>query len=554
MSRLVASLIAISALGARVPAQTVPAITAEDLKTRLYIFADDSMEGRSWASPGHAKATAYIERELRRIGLQPAGDAGTFFQSLGIVEKGVDEATTLSADGVTLVLWDDYAPLAGQGRPKPIGGARVVYGGIAFDSTKQIGREQVAGKLVLLRVEGGGQAVNFRNIGVSSRMEGAAAVALVGLERLSPTLRAQLRTTSLLQRSGTARDTALAPAVLLVSTAAASRLLGGDVESAEPGASGRTVSGRILVTERESPIRNVVAVLPGSDPARRGQYVAIGAHSDHVGVSRIAVDHDSLRAFNAAVQALVWQSQKEIPSMPGGGLSSAQRGAIRVNVDSLRAIRPARRDSIRNGADDDGSGSMAMLEIAEAMASAPPASRPKRSVLFVWHTAEEIGLVGSEYFTDHPTVPRDSIVAQLNMDMIGRGEREDVPYGGPTYLQLVGSRRLSSELGDLVESVNRARPQPFTLDYTYDKAGHPEQIYCRSDHYSYARFGIPVVFFTTGGHVDYHQVTDEPQYIQYPHYARVTQLVHDVALRLAELPARPKVDGPRPQPGGQCVQ
>jgi Zn-dependent M28 family amino/carboxypeptidase len=160
-----------------------------------------------------------------------------------------------------------------------------------------------------------------------------------------------------------------------------------------------------------------------------------------------------------------------------------------------------------------------VLEIAEALASAP--AKPKRSILFIWHAGEEEGLWGSEYFTDHPTVPRDSIVAELNIDMIGRGRADDVKGGGPGYLQLIGSRRLSTELGDLVEAVVKTEPTSFKLDYQYDANGHPQQYYCRSDHYEYARYGIPIVFFSTGGHRDYHQVTDEPQYIDYDQLARV---------------------------------
>ncbi|HEX6631651.1 MAG TPA: M28 family peptidase, partial [Gemmatimonadaceae bacterium] len=121
-------------------------------------------------------------------------------------------------------------------------------------------------------------------------------------------------------------------------------------------------------------------------------------------------------------------------------------------------------------------------------------------------------------------------------------------------LALVGSRRLSTELGDLVEAVNAKQPLPFKFDYAFDANGHPENIYCRSDHYSYARYGIPVTFFTTGLHGDYHQVTDEPQYIAYPHMARVGQLVHDVAVAVANGAARPVVDKAKPDPRGACRQ
>jgi Zn-dependent M28 family amino/carboxypeptidase len=228
------------------------------------------------------------------------------------------------------------------------------------------------------------------------------------------------------------------------------------------------------------------------------------------------------------------------------------RSQLNINVDSLHRIRPARRDSIANGADDDGSGTVTVLEIAEALAAMP--EKPKRSVIFVWHTAEEKGLLGSRWFTEHPTVPREQIVAQLNMDMVGRGSAADITGGGPDYLQLVGSRRVSTELGDIVEAVNSASSRPFKFDYQFDANGHPERIYCRSDHYNYARYGIPITFFTTGLHPDYHQVTDEPQYIDYEHMTRIAGLVRDIAVRVANLDHRPKVDKPLADPTAACIQ
>jgi Zn-dependent M28 family amino/carboxypeptidase len=195
---------------------------------------------------------------------------------------------------------------------------------------------------------------------------------------------------------------------------------------------------------------------------------------------------------------------------------------------------------------------MLVLEVAQAFARATV--KPKRSILFVWHTGEEKGLLGSRHFTDHPTVPRDSIVAQINIDMVGRGAAGDLGAGSDRYLQLVGTRRLSTELGDLVETVNKSEPTPFAFDYTLDANGHPENIYCRSDHYNYARYGIPVVFMTTGLHGDYHQPTDEAQYIDYPHMARIGRFVFNVAHRLADLDHRPVVDKPKPDPNAACKQ
>jgi putative aminopeptidase FrvX len=317
------------------------------------------------------------------------------------------------------------------------------------------------------------------------------------------------------------------------------------VDSATVGLTGKTFQGTVTFVETPAPSRNVVAVLRGSDPKLRGEYVAIGAHNDHVGFNASPFDHDSIRAYNDARRKL------ELAS-PNHQVSAEQAAQIKVNVDSLHRAHPARRDSIFNGADDDGSGTTAVLEIAEAFAGAK--TKPKRSLIFVWHTGEELGLFGAQHFTDNPTVPRDSIVAQLNMDMVGRGRADDEPGGGPGYLQLIGTRRLSTELGDMIETVNKQRRQPFTFDYQYDASGHPEQFYCRSDHYMYARYGIPIAFFTTGSHRDYHEVTDEPQYIDYDKLAAVSQFVYDVATTVANLDHRVVVDKPKPDPRGNCVQ
>lgn len=149
------------------------------------------------------------------------------------------------------------------------------------------------------------------------------------------------------------------------------------------------------------------------------------------------------------------------------------------------------------------------------------------------------------------------------MDMVGRGSLGDETgktskgealHGGPDYLQLVGSRRLSTQLGDLVEQVNTDKKHGFTFDYAMDANGHPMNIYCRSDHYEYAKWGIPVTFFTTGGHSAYHQLTDEAQYIDYPHMQRVAKLVSDIALNLGNADKRPLVDKPKLDPRGVCKQ
>ena len=293
--------------------------------------------------------------------------------------------------------------------------------------------------------------------------------------------------------------------------------------------------------------RNVIGVIPGSDLRLRGQYVSITAHNDHEGFSRRAlVDHDSLRAVNTVVRPQGADS-------PRRAVSAEEWPRIRSILDSLRKLRPPRPDSIFNGADDDGSGTMALIEIAEAFMKG--SVRPRRSILLVSHTAEEKGLRGSRWFTDHPTIPRDSIVGEIDVDMIGRGSARDIPGGGPTYLEVVGLRRLSKEFGDLVEAANKKEAQPFVFNVEYDAPGHPLQYYCRADHYSYARYGIPSVSLSRGAHVDYHMVTDEPQYINYPDYARLTRMVFSAALSVGNADNRPKLDVPKPtDPTVRCRQ
>ena len=245
---------------------------------------------------------------------------------------------------------------------------------------------------------------------------------------------------------------------------------------------------------------------------------------------------------------------------PNRPATDEENAKIRTLLDSLRKIRSPRPDSIRNGADDDGSGTVAILEIAEAFARARGADRPRRSILFVSHTGEEAGLLGSRWYSDHATVPIDSIVGEIEQDMIGRGTASDFPRGGtgggsPTYLEVIGAKRISREFGETLEAANAKQPLPFVFDYTYDAPGHPLQYYCRADHYSYARYGIPSVAFSRGEHLDYHQVTDEAQYISYQDLARVTRMVHDGALAVANAPERPKRDVPKPtDPHAPCVQ
>ncbi len=537
---------------------TVADITPGDLMTRLYIFADDSMMGRRVGTIYNDKGTAYIEREVRRLGLLPAGDNGTYFQKLPVGNRALDSTSTLTVDGTTFTVGADFVARA-TGTPRTLGALEVVFAGRALDTTDVLPPEALRGKLVLLtpgalppgsNVGEFVQSEGFRRY--EAALEGAAAIAAgVGDQLPDNLVRALVHPTS---EGLFSTDTQ--PVTISLTNRVADAILGAPVSQAKKGQAGRAIIADVRFVEHLVPGRNVVAILPGSDPALTGEYVAIGAHNDHIGFNRRPVDHDSIRVFDEVVRPQGEDS-------PRRQATADEAARVRLLLDSLRALpgHEPRPDSIYNGADDDGSGSVSVLEIAEAFARGK--DRPRRSILFIWHAGEEEGLWGSEYFTDHPTVPRDSIVAELNMDMVGRGGASDVTgedksggllHGGSGYLQLVGSRRLSTELGDLIEKVNMDRQLGFHFDYALDADGHPQSIYCRSDHYEYARYGIPIVFFTTGGHSDYHQVTDEPQYIDYDRMARVSRLVHAAAVSVADLDHRVVVDKPKPDPKGNCVQ
>jgi hypothetical protein len=493
-----------------VAAPTAPQVSAEDLRLRVGILADDSLRGRRTGAPGIRAASDYLVREARRLGLRPAGENGTYLARVPLTQRvTTTDLTAQTPRGQVPLTRSDALLVSGfadlPGKPRGTGEAPIVYGGYMVDpgvtAQQELKPAQVNGAALLIRF-GPAPGVNAESARPRLPIPAliapgslAAAVLLVAEGPLEPFWEYVQGSHGMIQVAGKETNEAGGgPPVFLVSPATAERLLGAPLAGARTPRTGLGTF-RYRIQERTESLEawNVVAALPGSDRRRAGEYVSIGAHYDHVGVGE-----------------------------------------------------PVNGDSIYNGADDDASGTSAVLEIAERYAALPAAQRPARSLLFVWHTAEEEGLLGSQYFTDNPTVPRDSIVAQLNIDMIGRNH--------PDSIFLVGSRRLSTALGDLVEQVNRGQQRPLALDYTFDAPGHPEQIYCRSDHYNYARHGIPVTFFTTGLHPDYHKPSDEPETVDYTKLARVTQFIGEVAAAVANAPAKPAVDKPVPPLGTPCSQ
>jgi Zn-dependent M28 family amino/carboxypeptidase len=233
---------------------------------------------------------------------------------------------------------------------------------------------------------------------------------------------------------------------------------------------------------------DIVAMIPGSDPKLKNEVLVFSAHYDHIGM--------------------------EPEGTPG--------------------------DRINNGADDDGSGTTGILEIATAFMKAKKDGKgPRRTILFLGNVGEEKGLLGSEYYSEHPVFPLDRTIADLNIDMIGR--RDPSHEGTPDYCYLIGSDKLSTTLHKISENANNTYTK-LAVDYKYNDPNDPERIYYRSDHYNFAKHGVPIVFYFDGVHADYHRVSDEVSKIDFPLLVKRTQLVFYTGWELANRAERPVVD------------
>ncbi|MDB4916742.1 MAG: hypothetical protein JWM95_4386 [Gemmatimonadetes bacterium] len=487
-----------------VPAAPVAAaggdINAAELRHDLYVFAADSMRGRETGTPDALNAAAFLAARVQRLGLEPAGDS-LYIQRVPLQRESLSPSSRITVEekGRTtqIRIGVDVAPLInlGTGIPpaKRTADGEIVFVGYGLVTGKpkrdDLAGLDLEGKVVVV-VNGAPKGADAATIeameapeSISERLarilpqHPAAVVILLAGRGMSLFEEAlpQIQGGMTLRSEGVEvpESDRPIPMILLGVPRAKSPLLPADwpVDDRPQVLKGRHFSAHVSQERTLLSGYNVVAVLRGSDPALSKTYVALGAHYDHLGI-----------------------------------------------------VPPVSGDSIANGADDDGSGSVALLAIARAMATAQ--ARPKRSMLFVWHTGEEEGLFGSSYFVDHSTVPMDSIVAQLNADMVGRNAPPVLYTVGP----LSAPNGQSKRLGAIVDSVNAASALPFVIDKSWDSPTHPEHIYERSDHFNYARKGVPIVFFTTGMHPDYHRATDEASKIEYDKLARVARLIRDVAV------------------------
>jgi hypothetical protein len=486
-------------------------INAAELRRDLFIIADDSFRGRETGTPEARRAAAFIARRVQQLGLEPAGDS-LYLQRVPMVRETFARTTQLmvtwnNGQRQSLRLGADLIPIISLGHDAPTPSRSVdgdvLYVGdgpnddkqaMALQSLNPQGRVLVTSVVSAAERPRDPAARALRDSMMIMRLARMIALRPAGVivlmtGEMDASYRREIRT--LLQRISLDAPERPDSGQRLPMLALGSARRGLPLLPARwpndvtPQLLDRQFTASIEINRTPFTAYNVVAVVRGHDPKLNRTYLAYGAHYDHIGI------------------------------MPA----------------ELRPGTRGGRDSIANGADDDGSGSVALLAIAKQMA----VSRPRRSVVFVWHVGEEQGMLGSEYFTLHPPMPIDSIVAQFNADMIGRNEPNVVGLVGPRAAPKYQSWRL----GIIVDSVNRASESPLRIERKWDDPDEPQHVYRRSDHYNYAQKGIPIIFFTTGEHDDYHRVSDEASKIDYDKMARVAQLMLEAGLVVSNRSMRP---------------
>lgn len=486
-------------------------IAPSDLRAHLEFIASDALEGRDTPSKGLDLAGMYIVSHLQRWGLKPAGENGTYFQTLTYrTDTLVPEESLVQVAGQTLrfgqgfiarpVALDVTASLVyvGNGWSNPEGVDP--YEGLEVEGkilVVQRGFPKEVQTLGLERAEQAGWISPERN----AQLHGAIAILRVDpsdMERMERLARFWSQRRRLTELEPTSVPMIVVARPVLEALFEGERLSAQELlqraENNEPAPAfalspSKTMRIKLSVQTKTETARSVLAIADGSDPVLKNEYVSIGAHLDHVGVGR---------------------------------------------ADS-------KGDTIYNGADDNGSGVVALMEIAEALGTGP---RPKRSVLFLWYAGEEKGLLGSRLFVERPTVPLENIIVNINLDMVGRSRTPDDTkpqnrlLSAEDEVYVIGPRVASPDLGAKLEQVNNGYLR-LKLNSLYDDKNHPEQLFYRSDQLSFIMKGIPALFFFTGLHEDYHRPSDEVSKIDFEKMARIARTVFGLVWELAEAPERP---------------
>jgi hypothetical protein len=496
----VAAALAINAQKLPDPRPFAKAITAEDLKKHLYIVASADFEGRETATEGQHKAAAYIENHFRSLGLLPGN--GDSYQLPYPVYQDTLLSASLSVNDQSFTLNQDFFAPVPTNNNITLLGSEVVFAGYGIsDSTHDDYKGlNVRGRIVLVlngNPPGTPMPTGRRRFGPSkadiAQRNGAAAVLILQTGgNLPPQLTAAKGNMMINEYKRTNSVN-----TYYITEKVARAITGDDFSKLQPGTPlSQVFTANIKMTLQKTTdhlqASDVLGLLPGTD--LKDQIVVISAHMDHLG---------------------------------------------------------KRNGEIYYGADDDGSGTVSILEIATAFAKAKAAGKgPRRSILFLANSGEEEGLWGSQYYTDHPTYPLDKTDVDLNIDMIGRIDPNRKVGDSTNYVYVVGSDKLSTDLKPISEGDNKKYIK-MELDYKFDDPADPERIYYRSDHFNFARKGVPIIFYFDGIHADYHRPTDTPDKINYDLMEKRARFVFYTAWEMADRNDMLKRDIALPAMGGR---
>ncbi len=494
-------------------------ITVSDLHQHLAVLTAPDMEGRETGMPGQAKAGNYIASQFAAIGLAPLKGTKNYQQFYPLYSDSL-MSSTLSFNGKPAEFVKDYiTPLTNNATGK-FKASEIVFAGYGIKDDKYndyanlnvknkvviffAGEPKVDGKYL---ISGTARYSKWTFPGASEKLATAKALGARGVLMINQNagafndraLRSSRRTAMYFPEATTGKTKNLNYAIL--SQEAAQALLNNEslfanAKDAKPFASQNTilrtkVNFSIKTSRETSYASNVVGMVEGTD--KKNEYVFITGHYDHLGV---------------------------------------------------------RNGNLYPGADDDGSGTCGVIEMAQAFVKAKEAgSGPRRTVIFMTVSGEEKGLWGSEYYSDHPLVSLDKTSADLNIDMVGRTDTErNLPDTG-NYVYVIGHDKLSSDLAVINEAANKASSN-ITLDYKYDDPTDQNRIYYRSDHYNFARKGVPILFFYDGMlKADYHKPTDTIDKIHWSLYQKRVQMIFYTAWEIANRDAMLKRDIPLTMPG-----
>ena len=564
-------------------------VTPAELKDYLTYLSSDQLTGRQIYTEGYGLAAGYIQEHLRKWGVKPIGENGTYLQTMKnrgykvtrnstvTVEVGGQTKTFKHGEHVT------FSFASGGKQTVVLNGAQFIGSNAA-----PVAGLELKGKLaVWMNPTATAGAARFARIPQNAGVNGAIGAGATGAVGFAPAPPPPSAATEALAKAQEALTQAQA-AVTAAQTAARGNDAGrggfgggrfgpapipADITTVQnvqlpvtPNFTGDEAFFEFLLSASPTKFadlkaladkggamtpfainakvtvsvdntfevvsqqlaHNVVGLIEGSDPKLKDTFVMYGAHLDHNGYSQAGTGNlgstSGCRNRSAVALAAVTKSGKT-PVRGAPGAPAAPAAARPAD-----ATRFDQGDYINNGADDDGSGSATLMGVARAFATGP---RPKRSIVLIWHAGEEAGLLGSRYNADFPIVPLDKVQAVLNMDMVGRDDCDNLEGDFSNSVFLVGDDRISTDLHNVIVQANQTMSKPLTLDYEMNDPADPEGVYTRSDHFSYAIKGIPVAFFTTGLHPDYHRVSDSVEKILFPKMARIGQLMYESGFAIA---------------------